>query len=124
VKKNDDSYFFKSLGHKKYFSFLKIVDGMIGNSSSGLLEMPSFRKATINLGDRQSGRIRSKSVLDTKIKKKNITLSIKKIYSKKFINKIKNCKNPYGDGGASNKIVKLLKKMKIKNLINKKFYDI
>ncbi len=124
VKKNDDSYFFKSLGHKKYFSFLKIVDGMIGNSSSGLLEMPSFRKATINLGDRQSGRIKSKSVLDTKIKKKNITRSIKKIYSKKFINKIKNCKNPYGDGGASNKIVKILKKMKIKNLINKKFYDI
>lgn len=124
VKKNDGSYFFKSLGHKKYFSFLKIVDGMIGNSSSGLLEMPSFRKATINLGDRQSGRIKSKSVLDTKIKKKNITRSIKKIYSKKFINKIKNCKNPYGDGGASNKIVKLLKKMKINNLINKKFYDI
>jgi len=124
VKKRNDSYFFKSLGHKKYFSFLKVVDGMIGNSSSGLLEMPSFQKATINLGDRQSGRIKSKSVLDTKIKKKNIIFSIKKIYSKKFINKIKNCKNPYGDGGASTKIVKVLKKMKIKNLINKKFYDI
>tara|TARA_B100000989_G_scaffold295091_1_gene275402 strand:+ start:48 stop:1196 length:1149 start_codon:yes stop_codon:yes gene_type:complete len=124
VKKNDDSYFFKSLGHKKYFSFLKVVDGMIGNSSSGLLEMPSFRKATINLGNRQSGRIKSKSVLDTKIKKKNIIFSIKKIYSKKFINKIKNCKNPYGDGGSSNKIVKVLKKIKIKNLVNKKFYDI
>ena len=124
VKKRNDSYFFKSLGHKKYFSFLKVVDGMIVNSSSGLLEMPSFQKATINLGDRQSGRIKSKSVLDTKIKKKNIIFSIKKIYSNKFINKIKNCKNPYGDGGASTKIVKVLKKMKIKNLINKKFYDI
>ena len=79
VKKNDDSYFFKSLGHKKYFSFLKIVDGMIGNSSSGLLEMPSFRKATINLGDRQSGRIKSKSVLDTKIKKKYYPFNKKNI---------------------------------------------
>ena len=97
---------------------------MIGNSSSGLLEMPTFKKASLNLGNRQSGRVKSESVIDTKIKKKDIINSIKKIYSKKFQIKIKNSFNPYGNGGASEKIIKILKKKKMKNFMLKKFYDI
>ena len=63
-------FFLVSLGQKNYFSMLKFVDLMIGNSSSGIIEMPSFNKMTINLGNRQEGRLRSKSVIDCKIKKK------------------------------------------------------
>ena len=70
VKNNKNSYYFRSLGQQNFFSILKIVDAMVGNSSSGLLEMPTFKKATLNLGDRQSGRMKSESVIDTNIKKK------------------------------------------------------
>ena len=70
VKNNNNSYYFKSLGQQNFFSILKIVDAMIGNSSSGLLEMPTFKKGTLNLGNRQLGRIKSESVIDSNIKKK------------------------------------------------------
>ena len=124
VKNNNNSYYFRSLGQQNFFSILKIVDAMVGNSSSGLLEMPTFKKATLNLGDRQLGRLKSESVLDTNIKKKDIIKSINRIYSKKFQIKIKNSFNPYGNGGASEKIIKVLKENKRKNFIIKKFYDI
>ena len=124
VTKNKNAYFFKSLGQKNYFSVLKIVDMMLGNSSSGLLEMPTFKKATINLGNRQSGRLKSTSIINSKIKKKLITNAINKVYQKKFQKKLTNCKSPYGNGGASLKILKIIKKINLKNLINKKFYDV
>ena len=89
VKNNNNGYYFRSLGQQNFFSILKIVDAMVGNSSSGLLEMPTFKKATLNLGDRQLGRVKSESVLDTNIKKNDIINSINKIYSKKFQIKIK-----------------------------------
>jgi GDP/UDP-N,N'-diacetylbacillosamine 2-epimerase (hydrolysing) len=100
------------------------VDAIVGNSSSGILEMPTFKKATINIGDRQSGRLKSKSIIDCRIKKKEILNSLKIIYSDKFKNQIKNLKNPYGPFGASIKIVKILKKINLKNILVKKFYDI
>ena len=124
VKNNNNGYYFRSLGQQNFFSILKIVDAMVGNSSSGLLEMPTFKKATLNLGDRQLGRVKSESVLDTNIKKNDIINSINKIYSKKFQIKIKNSSNPYGNGGASEKIIKVLKENKRKKFIMKKFYDI
>jgi len=124
VKKNVNAFYFKSLGQINYFSILKIVDAMIGNSSSGLLEMPTFKKATINLGNRQEGRLKSKSVLDVKIKSKEISNAIKKIYSRDFQKKIKSCKNPYGTGGASLKILKILKKKNFKDILIKKFHDL
>ena len=124
VKKNVNAFYFKSLGQINYFSILKIVDAMIGNSSSGLLEMPSFKKGTINLGSRQDGRLKSKSVIDVKVNSKEISNSIHKIYSKDFQRKIKSCKNPYGTGGASTKILKIIKKKDLKNILIKKFYDL
>ena len=123
IKKNKNSYYFKSLGSIKYFSLLNIVDAMIGNSSSGLLEMPSFKKATINLGNRQLGRLRGESVIDSKINEKKILSSIKKIYSAKFRQKLKKIKNPYGNGGSSTKIVKILEKVNFNKSLIKKFYD-
>ena len=124
VKKKNRAYYFSSLGQVNYFSILKIVDVIIGNSSSGILEMPTFKKATINIGERQFGRLKSTSVIDSKIKKNEILNSLIKVYSKKFRDKIKNSKNHYGPSGASKKIVKILRKINLKNILIKKFYDI
>ena len=124
TKKKVNAFYIKSLGQINFFSTLKVVDAMIGNSSSGLLEMPTFKKPTINLGNRQEGRLKSKSVLDIKINNNEISNAIKKIYSKNFQKKIKSCKNPYGTGGASLKIFKILKNKNFKNIMVKKFYDL
>ena len=122
--KHKNAYFFKSLGQVNYFSFLNQIDGMIGNSSSGLLEMPYFKKGTINIGTRQSGRLFSKSVINIKIKKSKIIQAVKRLLSTNFQKNIKNNINPYGNPGASDKIVKILKKIKTKKIVNKKFFDI
>ena len=113
-----------SLGQINYLSTLKYVDFMIGNSSSGLLEAPSFNIGTINIGDRQNGRIKSESVVDCLPNKKSIKRAIKIIYSNKFQNLLKNVKNPYGNGCASQKIVKVLKTVKLDNILKKTFFDI
>lgn len=97
---------------------------MIGNSSSGLLEMPHFKKGTINIGNRQSGRLMSKSVINIKINKNKIISATKKILSNSFQKSIKNSINPYGKPGASKKIVKILKTLETKKIINKVFFDI
>ena len=124
IKKNKNSFFYKSLGQISYFSILNQVDAVIGNSSSGILEMPYFKKATINLGSRQLGRLQSSSILNAEIKKNLILNSLKKINTKNFKKKLKNNKNIYGKPGASNRIVKIIKKLKFENLFQKKFYDI
>ena len=82
VKKNKNAHSFTSMGHLRFLSCLKYIDGIIGNSSSGLLEMPSFKKGTINVGDRQQGRLKAKSIIDTKPVENLILKSIKRIYTK------------------------------------------
>ena len=125
VKKNlEKSMGTASLGQLNYLSVLKYVDFMIGNSSSGLLEAPSFKIGTINIGDRQNGRIKSESVVDCLPNKKSIKKAIKIIYSNKFQNLLKNVKNPYGNGCASQKIIKVLKTVKLDNILKKTFFDI
>jgi len=114
---------FKTLGSQKFLSLLKISDAIIGNSSSGILEMPTFKKPTINIGDRQTGRIKSNSIIDVSPKRSLIKKKIDFIYSKKFKNKIKNFKNSYGSFGTSLKIVKVLKNVNLKNILIKKFYE-
>ena len=124
VKKNNNTFFFSSLGSLNFYSCLQYVDGMIGNSSSGLLEMPTFKKGTINIGKRQDGRLKAKSVINSKLSKQDILKSINILYSKSFQNKLRTTTNPYGNGGASLKILNILKKIKLKNILIKKFYDI
>ena len=124
VKKKKDSYFFKSLGQKVYYSCCKHMDCMVGNSSSGLLEMPSFKKYSINLGDRQKGRIKAASVIDCKFNSNEIFKKINYALNEKNQSKIQSVKNPYGYGGASKKIASTLKRIKFEKIINKKFYDI
>ena len=124
VKKNKNSFFFKSLGQKMYYSCCSQVDCMVGNSSSGLLEMPTFKKFSINIGDRQKGRIKAKSVIDCSFNTQEISRALNYAFNPNNQKKIKKTKNPYGNGGASEKILKILKKIKLKNIINKKFNDL
>jgi len=124
VKNKNNSYFFKSMGQKAYYSCCKYVDCMAGNSSSGLLEMPTFKKYSINLGNRQMGRIAADSVINCKFNTKEILKKINFALNKKNQMKIKNVKNPYGHGGASRKIISKLERINYKKNFSKEFYDI
>lgn len=125
VKDNsENSVAHTSLGQLRYLSALKYVDAIVGNSSSGLIEVPSFRKPTINIGMRQHGRIKAESVIDCDPKKQSIIGAIKKALSDEFQELLKNVENPYGKNNASEQIVAILRKSNFKNLIVKSFYNI
>lgn len=125
VSINENSIAFTSLGQLRYLSALKHIDIVVGNSSSGLIEVPSFKKATINIGDRQKGRIKASSVIDCKPRKDDILESIHKVYTDtNFITTLQIQKNPYGDGGTSKKILDTIKTQKLNNILKKEFYDI
>ena len=116
TKKNSNSFLFNTLGSQKFLSFLKIADAIIGNSSSGILEMPTFKNYTINIGDRQKGRVKSNCVFDVSPKRNSIKKIINKIYLKKFYKK--NITNPYNGINTTKKIISIIKKkdiLKIKN---------
>lgn len=123
-RKNKNAFIFKSLGSLKFLSCLKIVDGMVGNSSSGITEMPTFKKATVNIGNRQLGRLLAPSVINVKPESQSIALALNKIYSLKFRKRLNNISNPYGNGQSTKKIITILKKLKLEKINNKIFYDI
>ena len=115
---------FISLGQLNYLSCIKHFDGVIGNSSSGIIEVPSFKKGTINIGDRQRGRIKARSVIDCSPDKESILNALELLYSKKFKSKLNNVVNPYGVGGVSEKIIKILEKFSLNNILKKQFHDL
>ena len=120
-EKNRNSIIFESMGSKLYFSFLKNVDLVIGNSSSGIIEAPSAKTLTLNIGSRQLGRIKAKSVFTCELSKKKIILYIKKLSNLKFTN----YKNVYFKKNSKEKMINILKnKIKKKNTEIKKFSDI
>jgi UDP-N-acetylglucosamine 2-epimerase len=96
---------------------------VIGNSSSGLIEAPAFKVPTVNIGNRQKGRTTSESVINCDDSKTSITNAINKALSNDFKKKLKNTMNPYGNGGASEKIVEKIINHPLENIIYKKFYD-
>jgi GDP/UDP-N,N'-diacetylbacillosamine 2-epimerase (hydrolysing) len=117
---------FTSMGVLRYLSAMKYCEMVIGNSSSGIMETPSFKKPTINIGDRQKGRIHAKSVISCKPEKHSIIKSIDKARSQQFLREIANQVSPYGDGKTSEKIVALIKDFLDNDKINlkKSFYDV
>ena len=119
-KKNNDVHFFQSLGRHMYLSCVNICDFVIGNSSSGIIEVPSIKKYSIDLGKRQYGRERAKSVISCDFNKRKILSSINKIYKYKFNKKIT---NPYYKKNSLKKIVTVLEKIKIKKIGIKNFYN-
>jgi len=112
---------YKNIPRKDYLSIMKIADVMVGNSSSGIIETPSFHLPVVNIGIRQKGRERAENVINVDYNKQEIKKAIlKALYDKKFKNKVKKCKNPYGDGRAGIRIANILSKIKInKKLLQK-----
>jgi GDP/UDP-N,N'-diacetylbacillosamine 2-epimerase (hydrolysing) len=125
VETHKNAKYFKSLGQRRYLSLLSQVDAVIGNSSSGLIEAPSFKKATINIGDRQNGRVKSSSVIDCSPLESEILSAIEMAFSPDFKMNLSNVVNPYGLGGSSQKIVEILNKENISHeMLKKVFYNI
>ena len=124
VDSNPNARAFSSLGQLRYLSCLRFVDGVVGNSSSGLTEVPSFKKGTINIGDRQLGRLKSDSVIDCAPERAAIGAAIRTMYSPAFVAKLKFISNPYGEGGASAKIVRVLQDHPLQSILKKSFHDL
>ena len=124
INNANKSAVFTSLGQLRYLSALLYIDAMVGNSSSGLAEAPSFKIGTINIGDRQQGRIKSGSVIDCLPEKESINKAFEKLYSKDFMDILRNIENPYGNGGASKKIKDLIKTFNLKGILKKSFFDL
>jgi GDP/UDP-N,N'-diacetylbacillosamine 2-epimerase (hydrolysing) len=115
---------YTSLGQLCYLSCIQHVDGVLGNSSSGLTEVPSFKKGTINIGDRQRGRLKAASVLDCEPDQDSIRKALELLYSPEFQAQLSAVENPYGDGGACDAIVRRLESQPLDNLLKKRFYDL
>jgi len=123
AKNSFKSIAFTSLGQLRYLSALQYVDAMVGNSSSGITEAPSFKIATINIGDRQKGRIKAQSVIDCMSTKEDILKAFGKLYSYEFQEVVQVVQNPYGNECASMKIIEEIKKVDLTNILKKSFYD-
>lgn len=105
---------FKSISCSDYLGLMKAASVMVGNSSSGIIEAPSFHLPVVNIGTRQKGRERSTNVIDVRHNKREIAKAIKKaLYDKRFRANVKKCRNPYGDGKAGTRIAEALSKIKI-----------
>lgn len=124
VNTNSNARLFSSLGRQRYYSCLAIVDGVIGNSSSGLLEAPSFKKGTVNIGERQKGRAKAGSIIDCAAEAEGIKAALATLYSENFRESLENTVNPYGLPGASEKIVQQLSKIDLDHASKKIFYDL
>ncbi len=124
VTQHPNARAYTSLGQLNYLSCIANVDGVVGNSSSGLTEVPSFKKGTINIGDRQRGRLQAASIINAEPTRESIAAACEKLYSKRFQAILKRTTNPYGGGGASEKVIKILKHYDIANIVKKNFYDL
>lgn len=114
---------FVSLGRERYLSTLQFVDGVVGNSSSGLAEAPTFKTGTINIGDRQKGRLKAGSVIDCLPRRDSILEALNTLYSEDFRQRLAQTENPYGDGDATEKIIKILETANLPVEPKKAFYE-
>ena len=124
VEQKTNARAYTSLGQLLYLSCVKFVDGVVGNSSSGLTEVPSFKKGTINIGDRQRGRLQATSVINCEPTRHSIAEALDRLYSSDFIANLSQVRNPYGEGGASDRIIYIVKHYAIEGVTKKIFYDL
>lgn len=115
---------YASLGQLRYLSCMAQVDGVVGNSSSGLLEAPSFRKGTVNIGDRQRGRLQAASVINCEPERRAIAAALQRLYSPEFQDSLQQVVNPYGTGDASDKVVEIIKHLEFDGITKKSFHDL
>lgn len=115
---------FSSVGQDNYLSLMKYASLMIGNSSSGIVEAPSFGIPVVNIGDRQRGRVKAGNIIDSGNSKQSIVNAIQKALSPAFQAKSKKVKNPYGDGNSVRQVIKILFRYKKLSSIKKQFFDL
>ena len=124
VESHLNAHSFISLGQQRYLSCIAEVDGVVGNSSSGLTEVPSFKKGTINIGARQLGRLQASSVINCEPEEEQIRGAIIKLFSHDFKSSLVMTSNPYGEGGASDSVVNILRDIQLDKIIQKTFYGL
>jgi GDP/UDP-N,N'-diacetylbacillosamine 2-epimerase (hydrolysing) len=115
---------FTSMGQVRYLSAIQHSDCVVGNSSSGIIEVPSFKKATVNIGDRQQGRIMASSIVNCEPEVHSILAAIEKVFSEEFQTSLASVQNPYDKGGASASIKKCLKRVDLRGVLKKRFFDV
>jgi UDP-N-acetylglucosamine 2-epimerase (non-hydrolysing)/GDP/UDP-N,N'-diacetylbacillosamine 2-epimerase (hydrolysing) len=115
---------FPSLGQIRYLSALRHVDVVIGNSSSGIIEVPVFHKPTVNIGDRQAGRLQASSIINCRAEVTEIVQAIEQALSPDFQQSLDSVQSLYGDGRAATKMVHMLKTTNLHQLVRKRFYDL
>jgi len=124
IKQHDNLPFlktFKSIPRKDFLSLMNVADVIIGNSSSAIIEAPSFKLPAVNIGSRQKGRERSSNVLDVDYDSLEIKSAVEKaLFDKKFKNLLNESKNPYGDGNTSSRVVKILGKIPLNDKLLEK----
>lgn len=125
VQKNPEkAAAFTSLGNHRFLSVVNVCDAIVGNSSSGIVEVPSLKTATINIGDRQKGRIQAKSIINTKVDENEILTAFDKVKSEEYKKNLETVENPYGDGTATEKIMNVLRNIQLKSFQTKHFFDL
>ena len=124
VSEHARAYAFASLGQGNYFSCVNIVDVVVGNSSSGLIEVPSLGKPTINIGDRQLGRVKSLSVIDSLPMRSDIKKALEVALSDDFGMRMRSQSNPYELPETSVKIAEILREKSLVNILKKRFWDL
>jgi GDP/UDP-N,N'-diacetylbacillosamine 2-epimerase (hydrolysing) len=124
VSEHARAYAFASLGQVNYFSCVNIVDVVVGNSSSGLIEVPSLGKPTINIGDRQLGRVKSLSVIDSLPMHSDIKKALEVALSDDFAMRTRSQSNPYELPETSVKIAEILREKSLINILKKRFWDL
>lgn len=116
---------FTSLGQRRYLSALHHVDAVVGNSSSGIIEAPAVPVPTVNLGDRQGGRLRAPSIIDCEEERDSIRAALNRALSSAFREEIRDVSSPYGDGRASPRIKDTLTEVGLgEDVLKKGFYDL
>lgn len=125
VEKNKDiAIAFTSLGQIKYISALHYVAAVVGNSSSGIIETPTFKVPTLNIGDREKGRVLANNVLTCRQTKSSIKEGIEEVLSYNFKESLKDMPNPYDKGDTAKNIIKIIKEFNMPSSTKKEFYDL
>ena len=119
-----NAHLYPSLGQHRYLSCMQFVDGVVGNSSSGLAEAPSMGVGTINIGERQRGRLRAASVIDCRADREAIRNALNRLYSPAFREQLASAVSPYGTGGASAEIVRVISRHPLEGILNKSFFEV
>lgn len=124
VEKHPNACAYDSLGQLRYLSCMAQCDAVVGNSSSGLLEAPTLKKGTINIGNRQRGRLQAASIINCRPVHNEIEQAIEQLFSPAFQDALADVANPYGDGGATDRILGIIRRLELDELLLKPFYDV